>query len=107
MIPECLDLFAWFGCFSGSDGDMPRLAEDMNREPLSELPIRLFYNSIGTADSFYSLHWNQYYDLTERCGGLMDGENAVFTTLDGLPHSYAAWSVGLYNLLPLLFSDRG
>ncbi len=104
VIPECIDLFASFGCFSGSDGSMPRVAETLNSPPESELPIRVFYNSVGNADSFYSLHWNHYYDLTARCDGLTEGENAVFTTLQNLPHTYAAWSLGLYNFLPLLFS---
>ena len=105
VIPDCLDLFAWFGCFSGSDGDMPQLAGRLDSEALRALPIRLFYNSVGSNDRFYPLHWNHYYDLTARSEALTDGENAVFTTLDGLAHTYAAWSVGLYNLLPLLFSE--
>lgn len=105
VIPDCLDLFAWFGCFSGSDGDMPRLAEALNEEPLRAYTICYFYNSIGTADSFYSLHWNQYHDLVWRADCLTDGENAAFTEFPGLDHVYAAWSLGLYNFLPLLFSD--
>jgi enterochelin esterase-like enzyme len=106
VIPDCLDLFAWFGCFSGSDGDMPSLAEQLNRPPLSEYPIRYFYNSIGTSDSFYSLHWNQYHDLVWRCDGLSEGENAAFTEYEALGHTYTAWSIGLYNFLPLLFAER-
>ncbi len=106
VIPDCLDLFAWFGCFSGSDGDMPSLAEQLNRPPLSEYPIRYFYNSIGTSDSFYSLHWNQYHDLVWRCDGLSEGENAAFTEFEALGHTYTAWSIGLYNFLPLLFAER-
>ncbi len=105
VIPECLDLFAWFGCFSGSDGFMPDLAERLNSPPESELPIRCFYNSIGTGDEFYALHRNQYLDLVWRCKGLSEGENAWFTTLDSLGHWYAAWSLGLYNFLPLLFAE--
>ena len=80
------------------------VAETLNSPPAAELPIRVFYNSVGNADSFYSLHWNHYFDLTARCDGLTEGENAVFTTLRNLPHTYAAWSLGLYNFLPLLFS---
>jgi hypothetical protein len=105
VIGECVDLFASFGCFSGSDGSMPALAETLNTPPESGLPIRVFYNSVGSGDDFYSLHWNHYYDLTARCDGLTEGENAFFTTLWGLPHTYAAWSLGLYNFLPLLFAE--
>lgn len=106
IIPDCLDLFGWFGCFSGSDGDMPSLAEQLNSPPLSEYPIYFFYNSIGTSDSFYSLHWNQYHDLVWRCDGLEDGVNAAFTEFEALGHIYTAWSLGLYNFLPLLFAEQ-
>ena len=107
ILPDCLDLFGWFGCFSGSDGDMPALADELNGGLLSEYPICFFYNSIGTNDSFYSLHWNQYHDLVWRCDGLTEGENAAFTELDELGHTYTAWSIGLYNFLPLLFPLDG
>ena len=106
IIPECLDLFGWFGCFSGSDGDMERLAWLLNNPPLDELPIYYFYNSIGSFDTFYSLHWNQYHDLVWRVDRLIEGENAAFTEIEALGHNYTAWSIGLYNFLPLLFSER-
>lgn len=104
ILPDCLDLFAWFGAFSGSDGDMPQLAAELNTPPQREWPIYCFYNGIGTSDVFYTLQWNQYHDLIWRADPLIDGVNAYFHSYEGLGHSYAAWGLALYNFLPLLFS---
>lgn len=103
ILPRCLDEFAWFASFSGSDGDMDWLAGRLNSETLRVWPIRFFYNSIGSYDSFLLKHQTQYEQLIEACGGLTDGENAVFHEFKGLPHTYAAWSLGLYDFLPLIF----
>lgn len=104
ILPDCMDLFASFGCFSGSDGDMPQLARELDGPPLSAQPIRVFYNSVGTEDFYYSLHWNQCHDLIWRSDALTEGENAFFTALSGYEHEPGAWILGLHNFLPLLFS---
>lgn len=107
VIPRCLDCFSYFGCFAGSDGNMPWLADTLNAEPLSELPIHLFFNSIGTFDRFYERHTEQYSELVERAEGLTDGENAVMLEFKGIDHRYDSWALGLYNFLPLLFPLPG
>ena len=105
VLPRCLDCFAWFGCFAGSDGNMAWLAGQLNSEPLNALPIEMFYNSIGTFDNFYWQHTAQYRELVEAADNLTEGQNAVMTEFKGLGHTYASWSLGLYNFLPLLFSE--
>ena len=104
ILPDCLSCFAWFGAFSGSDGNMGALAEKLNTPPEREWPIDLFYNGAGTRDGFCGLQKNQYQTLVSRAAPLIDGENAYFHEYEGLAHVYAAWSLGLYNFLPLLFS---
>lgn len=102
ILPECLDLFASFGCFSGSEGDMRALAALLN-EKTAAYPIRVFYNSCGSWDGFCAEHQRRYEALTTLCDGLTDGENAAFTLLKNQRHLYGAWALGLYNFLPLLF----
>ena len=104
FMPKCLDIFSWFGCFSGSDGNMYQLASVLNSPENLERPIYYFYNSIGTKDPMFVGHRGQYKDLTGAAQGLTDGENAALTILNDLPHIYAAWATGLYNFLPVVFS---
>ena len=104
VIPDSLDLFGWFGCFSGSDGYMDQLSARLNAEPDRDYPIYYFYNSIGTRDPYYYLHKSQYQDLVELTDGLTEGKNAAFTEVQGAGHEYYAWSTGLYNFLQIAFS---
>ena len=104
ILPDCLDCFAWFGCFSASDGNMGLLSQKLNTPPEREWPIYCFYNGVGTADVFCGVQRAQYTELVGHAMPLIDGVNAWFHEYPGIAHIYAAWSLGLYNLLPLLFS---
>ena len=103
VMPLCLDEFAWFGCFSGSDCYVDLAADALGSEANAAYPIRYFYNSIGTLDSMATLHRENFIALTDRVDGLTDTENAWFTQLPGLGHEYSAWIVGLYNFLQVVF----
>ena len=103
-MPLCLYLFAWFGCFSGSDCYVDLAADALSGEANAAYPIRYFYNSIGTRDSMATLHRENFIALTDRVPGLTDGENAWFTQLPGIGHEYSAWVVGLYNFLQVVFA---
>ncbi|MBR6114721.1 MAG: hypothetical protein IKQ10_05995 [Oscillospiraceae bacterium] len=104
IMPECLDLFGWYGCFSGSDGNMTQLAAVLNAPENADKPICYFYNSIGTNDGMFNGHNYQYHDLVKRSDGLTDGVNACFNEIRGAKHLFTAWATGLYNFLPVLFS---
>lgn len=74
VMPLCLDLFAWFGCFSGSDCYVDLAADALSGEANAAYPIRYFYNSIGTRDAMATLHRENFIALTDRVPGLTDGE---------------------------------
>jgi len=103
-LTECLDLFGWYGCFSGSDGYMDQIAAALNAPANADKPIYYFYNSIGTKDMYYYLHTGQYKELISLTKGLTDGENAAMTEVKDAGHEYCAWSTGLYNFLGVAFS---
>ena len=97
VMPLCLDLFAWFGCFSGSDCYVDLAVDALRSEANQPYPIRYFYNSIGTRDSMAALHRENFIAITDRVAGLTDTENAWFTQVADAGHEYGAWIVGLYN----------
>ena len=49
-------------------------------------------------------HRGQYGDLLSMAGSLTEGENTAFTEIRDARHTYEAWSTGLYNFLPVVFS---
>lgn len=103
VMPLCLDLFAWFGCFSGSDCYVDLTVDALRSEANAPYPIRYFYNSIGTRDSMAALHRENFIAITDRVDGLTDTENAWFTLVADAGHEYGAWIVGLYNFLQVVF----
>ena len=104
FIPECQDLFGWFGCFSGSDGAMYKLARSIDGFAAVGMPIYYLYNSIGSKDTMLYGHRGQYRELLEKTQSLVEGENMAFTEIRDARHTYEAWSTGLYNFLPVVFS---
>ena len=104
VLPLCLDLFGWFGCFSGSDCYVDLCVDALNSETNAAYPIRYFYNSIGSIDSMFALHRENFIAITDRADSLTDGENAWFTRIDGVGHEYSAWVLGLYNFLQVVFA---
>ena len=104
ILPECLDIFGWYGCFSGSDGNMSQLAAVLNAPENADKPVYYFYNSIGNKDNMFYWQHGQYHELVKRAEGLTDGENACFNEIKGAYHLYTAWATGLYNFLPVIFS---
>lgn len=104
-LPDCVDIFGWFGSLSGSDGYTDQIAWALDHEPDVNYPIYYFYNSVGTKDPFYYyLQTGQYKELVGYAKALTDGENAALTEIEGAAHQYNAWAAGLYNFLGVAFS---
>lgn len=104
LLRNSMDLFSWFGCFSGSDCETieqtAAMADAMHAEGYD---LHYFYNSSGWNDDMRALHHNQYFYLCDKLDWLTDGENGAYTDVNGAYHEYHAWSVGLYNFLQVLF----
>ena len=107
FIPECVDLFGWFGCFSGGGEAALRLSRIIDGAAAAGRPIRYFYNSIGSKDTMLYGHRAFYAELVRLTESLTDGKNAAFTEIRDARHTYEAWSTGLYNFLPVVFSLPG
>jgi len=104
VLPECIDLFAWYGLFSGSECDsIPHVASVLNAPENLQYPISFFYNAAGTRDVMALPHEQQYRELMLLCPTITEGENAAFTYIQGAFHEYRAWCTGLYNFLRVAF----
>ncbi|MBR6114582.1 MAG: hypothetical protein IKQ10_05290 [Oscillospiraceae bacterium] len=103
-LPDCLNLFSWYGLFSGSDGYIDQIAAALNSKANAGRPIYYCYNAIGSEDMYYNLHVGQYRQLVSWTKGLTEGVNAAMTVIEGSNHEYSAWGTGLYNFLQVAFS---
>ena len=105
VIPNCLDLFGWYGCFSGSNADMDRILPVLTDPKNAAYPIYYFYNCTGARDDMYDTHFNQYHELVRKVDGVTDGDNAAFTKVNMCGHDFRAWGTGLYNFLRVVFAQ--
>lgn len=105
VLPMCLDLFGWFGEFSGSEC-WPDLVISALNAQTDRYPIYWLYNAAGLNDTMYKNHIDQYRLLVQNCRGLTEGVNASFTSIRGVMHEYRAWGTGLYNFLLVVFANH-
>lgn len=107
VLPQCLDLFAWIGCFSGSEVDPKMVNAGMCTRDFRELSIGYFYNGAGELDSMKADHLEDYRQLVELNPRLTEGENAVFVVESGTFHEFKGWIIDLYNCLQVFFNRQG
>ncbi len=105
ILPLCLDLFAWYGCFSGSETYVDLTASTLNALNYDKYPILFFYNAAGVNDGMKPNHLQQYKKIVDLCPGLTPSVNATFTDIYNAAHDYRAWGLGLYNFLLLVFAQ--
>ena len=106
FLPLCMDLFAWYGCFSGSETYVSLTANAINAPNNAKYPILFFYNSCGVNDGMKKNHYQQYKKLVELCPAFTESVNATFTDIYGAAHEYKAWGLGLYNFLLIAFQQE-
>lgn len=106
---KCLDLFAWFGPYSGCagpNGDTEAAAEryaSMLKELGEKYPVSYMLCCNGTTDIAHDEHVNTMKALLAKTDCLKEGENYAFVDLAGEPHTYRAWKKDLYLSLLTFF----
>ena len=101
----CLDLFGYYGLFSGCSTYAANLLSCIDTEEFRDYPILYFYNNAGSWDVALSEHRYYYHDIVDRCDRLTEGENACFVEVKDYGHEFRPWIVGLYDCLMVFFAD--
>lgn len=99
-----LDLFAWFGNYSGIWLDFEKLESILHSTDYS---VRFWYNGTGTEDAVGSAAENQiqfHNQVMEKLSDrIVDGQNYALVVLDGGAHDFPSWIIDLYNSLLVFF----
>ena len=104
VLPDGQDLFAWYGCFSGSECDVRTVSAALNAPDREQYPIRYFYNAAGTDDYMRYQHHDEYTYLMTHTDKLSEGVNSIFIDHPDIGHEYAGWIMDLYNCLSVFFN---
>ena len=100
---RCLDLFAWYGSFSGGKTAAADISAAIHSEQFEQYPILYFFVANGTIDSSYEEHIKLMLELEAIDDKLTNGENFSINVFEDAGHNFKNWEMALYRLLPLIF----
>lgn len=98
-----LDIFSYFGCFSGSLTSESEFDEGMRSENFRDYSVNYFYNTSGTFDFLLSEHLSTYKRLLSADPRLQEGVNCSFDVFPAVYHNHPSWHIALYNYLQKIF----
>ena len=106
MLPNCTDLFAFWGLLSGGYLNDEEITMRINAGVSAQDPIHYLY----TGEGKLALGWGSYKYRMERldedCAYIKSGENFTFLAIDRAGHNYPSWNAGLFNCLRIFFLNR-
>ena len=100
----CLDLFGYYGCFSGFSTYPANILSVIDTEEFADYPIYYLYNNAGAWDIALNDHRYFYNDLIARSDRFVEGENTCFVQVKDYGHEFRTWIVGLYDCLGVFFA---
>ena len=99
----CLDIFAYFGNYSGG-GNREEFFAAMESDEFKDLPILFWYHGNGTNDFALEGHLAWCAAILERMSDrVTDGVNYAYIEFKGGTHSYNCWLIDMYNCLRVFF----
>ena len=106
MLPDCTDVFGYWGLISGAFQNDEEIVERINAGVSEENPILYLYAGDGMVALGRVAYENRIEKLSRYCAGLEKGVNMSFLAIQRAEHSYSAWDAGLYNSLQVFFHSR-
>lgn len=98
-----LDLFAWYGAFSGSFLDWEEWRSGAQSAALAEYPISYLYMTSGSFDFCLPGQLKDYRTLLAEEPRLIQNVNTSFDVFPMRYHSMGSWHLALYNFLQKIF----
>lgn len=98
-----LDLFAWYGAFSGSFLDWEEWRSGAQSAELADYPIAYLYMTSGSFDFCLPNQCADYETLLAREPRLIGQVNTSFDVFPMRYHSMGSWHLALYNFLQKIF----
>ena len=106
MLPECTDLFSYWGLYSGGFQDNAGLLWRLGQGVDETRPIHYLYAGDGTMLESWHAYYNRFEALLQGADALEEGRNALFYPIKKTEHNYADWNISLFNSLQLFFKNR-
>lgn len=103
IIPECMDLFSWFGASSIFHSDLSRSIETVNNR-ISDYPISYFYAGCGDRDDAYAQTMEMYQTFCDGVYGLHDKSDLI--VIPNCGHDARTYDTAIINCLLKFFGKE-
>lgn len=102
-LARCLDLFSWFGSFSGAKTEAAVLSDAIHSGELEAYEIDYLFVTNGKFDMSYEEHMNTARELEAMDEKLTDGVNFRIVDIKNGSHDWPSWELALYDFLQVAF----
>ena len=106
ILPDCTDMFSYWGLFSGAFRNDEEMAERINGGVDAEHPINWLYAGDGDEAPGWSAYKHRVEYLDENCESLELGKNLSFVAMKDVEHGFSTWNNSLINCLRVFFRSR-
>ena len=106
ILPDCADLFSYWGLLSGAFKHNEEMIARINAGVGEETPIRMLYAGDGKLAPGYSAYRNRIKQVTKECACFEEGNNIIFLLAENTEHGFSTWNMGLYNCLQIFFRNE-
>ena len=101
---ENLDLFSWYGSFSGAFTPAAAdISTALHSEAFEPYDIDYLFVTNGTADFTYETHIPVMQELEQIDSKLTNGDNFSISVFEDAAHDWEDWEMSLYRFLPIVF----
>ena len=104
VMPECLDICAWFGAssvfFTNTDAGISKINKQCEKYPL-----RYFYCGCGSNDDAKNQTQDMYQILLDGCPCLKRGENTDLVVLPDTGHDAKTYDTAIFNCVTTFFKE--
>ena len=104
VMPEDMDIFAWFGASSVFYCDLKESYKTVNKK-IDQYPIRYFYCGCGSRDNAHDQTVERYKYFISKVDGLKKGYNTRLVVLSKAGHSTKTYDTAIYNCATNFFQN--
>ncbi len=104
ILPECMDLFSWFGASSVFCENITAGLNQINRK-ISDYPVRFFYWGCGDEDAAHDQTIQMYDLFTSEAEGFERGVNTDLVILPDTGHDAKTYDTAIYNCAQTFFQE--
>lgn len=96
IMPECLDLFGWYGASSVFHCSLTDSLKELNAR-VNQYPVRYYYCGCGDTDNAHDQTIERYHTFVNGTDAITQGVNSELIVLSNTGHDAKTYDTAIYN----------